>query len=759
MQDFFGLDYYGKTNIASRYGICDSCRKLTALNSFTTELFLHMRQFPLIPLGKKHIVDECPLCGHRGITSNRTYQKQRANDLAEMMEGFTSDSENPDTALNGLQTLMVYNEESWFMDVMNSYGRRFHSHMLLQLVIARGLCRFGHYEDAEIYCRKSIVLGAGPRAEELLALCQSLREKGDKQQMEALCAQPESMIRPYAFLFAVSACLCIALIANGISAMRNHTAWLVSGFSQAYSVDIDGSKYRLSPYAVKRIKLRLGKHTLQTQGLPGHDLPVSFSYTTSLIKQKFRHHALVLNPDTLAVLATETLYKGKTTNDYYFAETVNALTDIDHPFSSFPVWAGRRHSAQTRLFLPTSADHLEIIGLLNSNGKTNEACEYARRALTIEPSGPSTIPLLEIAVSDLPTYKVLDFLNRGKAIDPPLIEWHTFYQNFMEARQPAFDLQTEYALICEAHPNNPEYFYLLARVVRDHAIARTLFDKSEQGQGCNGFGYNAIAYDLLCSGEFAAALPYSEKALAKLPDNPEFKAINTQILLATEDYAPLLQQSRAALADDPENGRLAVKIIRYLTLLGEHKQASSFIDGFQPTGNGETILWGDLFNAERFHAVGNIGDYIGSLVASGAKEAALQQLLYTGDIAAAQTLFNENDNRPYTDRLILYCAAQYHGVAAIAATELAQAIAEIGTTTRIQQETTGILSATTAPSPSQLRDLRILPPEKAILCTALGFRFPEQRDEFFTLARKFNFTPEYPQLLLKKWLRPSRKTP
>ncbi|MCF7818461.1 MAG: hypothetical protein K9M54_11330 [Kiritimatiellales bacterium] len=756
MQDFFGLDYYGKNSIASRYGICDSCRKLTALNSYTTGQFFHFRQFPLIPLGKKHIVDECPHCGHRVITSNRSYQKHRTNDLAAMMEGFTSESDNPDTALNGLHTLMVYNEESWFMDVMNSYGRRFYSHMQLQLVIAQGLCRFGHYEEAETYCRKAIVLGAGPRAEELLALCQSLREKGDKQQMEVLCAQPEAMVRPYAFIIAVSACVCIALLATGISAMRNHTAWLVSGFSKPYLVEIDGSQYRMNPYGVKRITLRLGKHLLQTHGLPGHDAPVSFSYTTSLIKQKFRNYALVLNPDSLAVVTTETMYNGQTTNDYIFGETVNAMTGINHPFSSFPVWARSGHSPQTRLSHLTPKSHLEVVELLNAQGKTNDASAYVRRALIIEPASPETKDLLAIAIDGLPIKNTLAFLKRGRDTEPPLIEWHEFYQNFMDARQPDYDLQTEYALLCEAHPNTPEYFYLLARVARNHADAQILFGKSEQGQGSNGFGYNAIAYDLLCSGEFAAALPYSEKALEKSPDNPTFKSINTQIHLAMEDYAPLLQECRTAIADDPQNGRVAAKIVRYLTLLGEHQQASDFIATFQPPEAGESILWGDLFNAERFHAVGNATDYIDSLVASGSTDAELQHLLFDGNIEQAQPLLNQNENHPYTDHLILYCAARYHGFTDIADTQLAKAVAEIGTSSRTQRETAAFLLAETAPGIKPLLELRILPQEKAILCTALGFRFPEQRDALFALSRKFNFTPEYPQLLLKKWIRPPR---
>jgi len=52
-----------------------------------------------------------------------------------------------------------------------------------------------------------------------------------------------------------------------------------------------------------------------------------------------------------------------------------------------------------------------------------------------------------------------------------------------------------------------------------------------------------------------------------------------------------------------------------------------------------------------------------------------------------------------------------------------------------------------------LLDLRLMPAGKSVLCTALGFKFPTQRKPFFNLSQKFNHTPEYPHLLLNKWMR------
>jgi len=747
---FFGVDQYGKQNIVSHYDHCDTCHRLAALSSYTTARFINLRRFPLIPLGKTiRIIDECPHCGHRSSISNRKYQKKRKKELAAMMDAFASEGDNPYAAMNGLRTLMVYDEELWFMDVKQSSERRFENHMVVQLLIAQGLCRFGHYLKAATYSRKAIVLGAGAHAEELLAFCETQFEKKRTDPVESPGLQPESILRPYAFVAAVTAGLFITLVANGISAMHNYTAWLVNGSHIPYSVEIDGSRYLLDRYELKQIKLRTGKHQMQVHGLTGRRPPVLFSYKTSLLKQKFGSHTLALNPDALAVMVEETLFEGQTTNRYRFGKVVYALDNIDYPFSSFPIWVDSKHSTRTRLFNHVSTNPLEMVELLRVHGDPDDAPKYARRALVIDPSGAETENLLKVATSDLTPNKALAFLQHGQTILPPLSAWHCFYQNFMETLRPEHDLQTEYAMLCKAQPDMPECYYLLGRVTRNRAIAKLLFEKSESGAGSHGLGYHAIACDLLYQGQFKAALPYSKKALEQSPNHPEFNELDKQIHLALYQYNLPLHQVQANLETDPGNGELIVEKIKYLTLIGEHKAATKAMNSFSDRGEN----WNTYFHAARFYVIGNTTDYLETLSASGRENADLQQFLHTGKVEAAHDILSKNESYESTAHLILYCAAKHHGYHIIAETELAEAIAKLEKSTSVQREAASILSGETPPSIKQLLELRVIPKEKAILCTALGFKFPAQRKTFFNLSRKFNYTPEYPQLLLKKWTR------
>jgi tetratricopeptide (TPR) repeat protein len=753
MSKYFGKNFYGKTNVVSHYADCTSCRKQSVLSSYTTENCLHVFNLPVLPLGRIHITDECPYCGHYTAISHRTYRKTRKKDLAVMMEAFTADADNPDSTLNGLQTLMVYNEKSWFMNVENSYGRRFETHMMVQQIIAQGLCRFGEYTEAIIYCQKAIALGAGPRAEELLRLCQSLREKNAAYPIDKLSPKPESMLKPYAFLMAVTATLLITLVYSGISATRNHTAWLVSGLPIAYSVDIDGKLYELDEYGIKRIKLRLGKHKMQVHGLSGDTEQVSFKYTTSRLRQKLENHSLVLNPDAMALLINETLDADQRTKAYQFGEEINALTGINYPFSDFPLWASAKESAQTRLYSHIPESHLEIVSMLNGQSRNDDATQYARRVLEVVPDSEETQELLTVAVKNFSDEQTIEYLEPGMAAVPPRLNWHFYYQDFITTYKPEHDLQTEYALLCEAHPDVPEYYYLLGRIVQNRDSAKLLFEKAERGRGCGGMGYWAIARDQLCSGRFSEALPNAAKALEKSPESKLFNALDHRIHLALQHYNVLLNEERDNLAQNPTNGMHVAELVKYLTLLGEHSAADEAVRNFEGTGN----QWGSYFSAARFYAVGNTTDYLESLSASGIGDTEWQQLLHAGDIEEAQVQLHQRESIDYMDHLLLYCAARFHNNSGIALAELNDAVSSLDASTGTEHTIATMLSQPSAPKVKDVLALRIWPENKAILCAALGYRFPDRRETFFKLSHTFNHSLEFPQLILKKWTRPASR--
>ncbi|MEE9369124.1 MAG: hypothetical protein V3V05_09735 [Pontiella sp.] len=90
----------------------------------------------------------------------------------------------------------------------------------------------------------------------------------------------------------------------------------------------------------------------------------------------------------------------------------------------------------------------------------------------------------------------------------------------------------------------------------------------------------------------------------------------------------------------------------------------------------------------------------------------------------------------------------------IAERHIAKAIVEVGDATFEQAGITRLLSDTTQPSVESIKNMEIKAADKALLCVALGFRFPADCESFNSLSRTYNFYPTYPQLFIKKWSNP-----
>ncbi len=740
----FNTELIGKTEVHSHFNRCWHCRRLVQLHSYTTTRFALWYKLPLFPTGKFRIMDECPQCGHRGTTSTRKHKRLRKNDLSEVVRHFVDEPDDPDFCCQALHTLMTYDSKTWFHDVCRTYGKRFDKNAKVQQLIAQGLCRFGQYQEAITYCRKAIVLGAGKDAEELIEFCHTLLEARDQQSTaDELQMDCESPLKAYIPMASILSAFVALLVFQGISSMRTHYAWLVNGTLSAYSFELDNKTYAIAPGEQKRLKMHLGKHTLQIGDQP----EVEFSYNISLAKQLFSKRLLVVNPDATALFAI-----GDQTDQYWFGQQIHALSGVGTPLFNF---ASRNFETdeESRFYLYRPESHAAMLKKLEATGIPHAPDRYARRIVLLDPDTPEAPLLLDIAARNMTTESACAFLEKGMQTQPPRLPWHIFYQDYMTLNHSEHDLTKEYVKLCKDHEDVPEFFYLLARVLPSEEDAKSLYEHSEKGRGCSGYGYHALALDQFQRGHFAEALTHSEQALEKNPDHPEFEALNQQIHLALRQYEALLEQTTTRL----ENGNIRPELVSdqvlYLTLLGDHLQAEALANRFYENKHAELPRqWLPLVNARRYYAVGNIPAYITYSKDAAHPRIAFEALLHADQIVEADELVNREDGIGLTEYLLLYCHASRKGNLEIADRNLKSALEQTETQTLHQRAAAALLAADRAPARRSIERLTIPPSEKALLCTALGFRFPDNRNAFFELAARYNFTPEYPQrLMMKTW--------
>ncbi|MDF7825214.1 hypothetical protein P4B35_14415 [Pontiellaceae bacterium B12227] len=664
--------------------------------------------------------------------------------MADMMDGFASDADTPSNCAHALRTLMLYDEVSWFHDVQTSYGQRFYNNAKVQHVIAQGLCRFGDYTDAIVYCQKAIVLGAGAPAEELLQFCQKMEGCLKVEAAKELQYEAESNLRAYLPLLSLGTAVVVVFAGFGLSTLRTHKAWLINGTLNQYTFLLDDKLYTLPQGGCRQVQLQLGRHVLEMDALPSCE----FSYSIPFIKQLLQRELLIINPDGLALFSIPQKTESSEVSTLYHGEQVHALAGVSYPLFKFSRQEREQESGQSiQLYRPNT--HVAMAEKLNEFGLSDAAQTYAQRVLLYDPFSDEAEALLSIAVQGMTLAEIQSFLAKGIESEPVLMPWHIFYQDLMLKDGHDAELREEYKKRCQSHPEQPESYFLLGRIVENREVAFKFFEQSEKGAGMNGLGYHTIASDLYLRGEYKQARNYSRKALIKNPDEGKYSALHENILFALREFDDLLTLI------DLENPALTEKAILYLTCAGYHREAEALISAH---GNTHPAIGAQL-NASRFYATGNLTSYLSCRMEAGHPQAQFEKLLYNNQVAEAHKELSRKENHAWEEHLVLYCLAESLENKTISSIHWTRALNEFKPTSRAQFLAVELLKAEVVPQAESIEMLDMDVRQKALICMSLAYRFPEHHEVFCRLSEKYNFTPRHPQLFIKTLQRkcPSRK--
>ncbi len=729
--------------MTSHFCQCDFCKRLTYLNSYTTHTFTKLLRIPLFPREKIQIIDECSRCGKKGITSAKKYAKERKRDLARLRKDI-SEKKNVNQFAQALYTLMIYNMEPEFNKARKSLPFDYETNPQIQLLIAQGLSRFGHQDEATIYCRKAIVLGAGKEAEEFLRYCETLQTAAGNSTRNQL--KPKSATLAYLPLTLVIA-LFIALGAYLSKSSLNYSnAWIVNGTLQSYTFTIDNKTYTLSPRGVEKIKIGLGEHTLKMGDQPAF----SFTNNDPLIKQLLKKTLLVINPDDMALLAVKKMKENNQPGETIYSHDgqIRVLENVPFSKKGFkqPLLSPLEKTDSIALFRPQN--HEGIIKQLQQINQPEAAEKYARSALEMDPFTEEAKLLLPLAVKSMNDEETLAFLKKQVDRVQSLLDWHLYYQDYMKIHHPETDLEAEYFERCKQNPSEPEGRYLLARVAKNREIAHGYYEASDENYGMKGMGYYTISHDLYILGSFAEAQPYIQKALLHDPSEKRFRDLYENILLGQRNYKKLAELAEESLQTNPKpSDEIIQKTVLYLTCAGSHQKAIEAITKYAEEGSAQYAQ----LNALRLYATRrNIKGYLQNLRTAKDAHVDFEEFLYNGEIQLANDALTALDSAPWQDHLLLYCAAMRQENVALAEQNMKQAIEDLSEEALTQ--IADLLSKAQSVTPDSVQKLDIDAPDKALLLTTFSWSNPEKKSEFRALAQLYNFTPVYPQLFLEELL-------
>jgi tetratricopeptide (TPR) repeat protein len=146
-----GTHYYGKKNRTVRIGPCQSCGRVSNLVSYDTRLWFVIAFIPIIPLGRKRVIDSCLSCRRHYVADADAYEQASQLQVSAAQDQFRREPSRP-AALQVHATLLGFHEREQAASFRRMVRERFPADAELMTGLAAQLERVSSYQEAsELY--------------------------------------------------------------------------------------------------------------------------------------------------------------------------------------------------------------------------------------------------------------------------------------------------------------------------------------------------------------------------------------------------------------------------------------------------------------------------------------------------------------------------------------------------------------------------------------------------------------------------------
>lgn len=165
-----GTWYWGKTNVNICHGQCEHCQYVGELRSYDTTNFFVVLYIPLIPLGRKRVIEECPSCRMHRAVGLKQWEASKTEAVTAALEGCQKEPENPEVAESAIKTAILFQDETAFNKVANGLSAQMKRNAGVLTLLGDGLEYFSNTEKAEKVYRASLALESNADISESLAI-------------------------------------------------------------------------------------------------------------------------------------------------------------------------------------------------------------------------------------------------------------------------------------------------------------------------------------------------------------------------------------------------------------------------------------------------------------------------------------------------------------------------------------------------------------------------------------------------------------
>ncbi|MFC1462525.1 tetratricopeptide repeat protein [Verrucomicrobiota bacterium] len=152
----FGVAHYGKGNRVDRHDNCEHCGVFGRLSSYDAGAFFTIYWIPLLPLGRKRVIDSCPSCKKRREIGLGKYQKMKKQELGEAVANMKSRPDDADKAIEGVQAFIRHNDFVNFEAMAAVLGKKHANNAKVMNTLGSAYEYMGRLDPAEACYRQAV---------------------------------------------------------------------------------------------------------------------------------------------------------------------------------------------------------------------------------------------------------------------------------------------------------------------------------------------------------------------------------------------------------------------------------------------------------------------------------------------------------------------------------------------------------------------------------------------------------------------------
>ena len=545
--------------------------------------------------------------------------------------------------------------------------------------------------------------------------------------------------------------------------------WLANGLKKQYEAVVNGKSYNLGPESAQIIRIGEGAVKVELKGTRMAVPAIQGEIRSPFWSRPFKSNLAIINPDQAALLAWQRVYYSSKNEEgrkpdvqMHGGQAFYSFTDIDYAFEEVPKSITTRSSSYD-----VSKDQVTLLpkspAILMAAADRLDTESFKTVAVRLIQLDQGDDVLFHLVSNKFPKQEYLKALRSSLDVQPLAIEVHREYIRQMKEAGMETQGEEEYAARLEKDPKNPDLLYLAGASKSDPDLSHQLIEQAAAATPPCILARRSCCFYALSQADYVKAEQLSMELMAKMPKDNVIQEVMIESKEALGKYEELLDwQKKQAVGDLGQMAHLYREILWTASkgdVAAAEKKCKDAISRLTDEYGAEAAEgFRQQINPELLYIKQALSDYVKYARNSESAEMRFMAAVTTGTLDVAEGEIAKLDE---TDKgnafLVLYIGAMQKNDLELAGRYLPQACKTMRGKDLDSEKTADALEGKPSWPAEKIARLSDLTNRKAVILTALGLSDAQNRELYFGLARKLNFSKSPPHLLLAATLGPGEK--